>query len=147
MQCLRFASGWPVVWPADDLEAFYLEIRAVHIGSVIVSGLLMLLRGLARNVFGAGWIMAWPVRALSYTIDTVLLTAALMLTTIIHQFPFVDGWLTMKVLLLAAYIWLGYNALRGDAPRLRWASLAGAALVYGFIVSIARSHSPLGLFA
>ena len=129
------------------MEAFYLEIRAVHIGAVIVSGLLMLLRGMARNAFDAVWVMAWPVRVLSYTIDTVLLTAALMLTTIIQQFPFVDGWLTMKVLLLVVYIMLGYNGLRGRTPQLRWASLAGAALFYGFIVTIARAHSPLGIFA
>lgn len=129
------------------MEAFYLDIRAVHIGSVALSGLLMLLRGVAYNGFGATWVMAWPVRTLSYTIDTVLLTAALMLTTIIQQFPFVDGWLTMKVLLLVAYIWLGYNALRGGTARMRWASLGGAALVYGFIVSVARAHSPLGFFA
>ena len=129
------------------MEAFYLEIRAVHIGTVILSGLLMLLRGVARNAFNATWATAWPVRILSYTIDTVLLTAALMLTTIIQQFPFVDGWLTMKVLLLVVYIMLGYNGLRGRTPQLRWASLAGAALVYGFIVTIARAHSPLGVFA
>ena len=129
------------------MEAFYLEIRAVHIGAVILSGLLMLLRGVARNAFGASWVMAWPVRTLSYTIDTVLLTAALMLTTIIQQYPFVDGWLTMKVLLLVVYIMLGYNGLRGRTPQIRWASLASAALVYGFIVTIARAHSPLGIFA
>lgn len=129
------------------MEAFYLEIRAVHIGAVILSGLLMLLRGVARNAFGATWVMAWPVRTLSYTIDTVLLTAALMLTTIIQQYPFVDSWLTMKVLLLVVYIMLGYNGLRGRTPQVRWASLASAALVYGFIVTIARAHSPLGIFA
>ena len=129
------------------MEAFYLEIRAVHIGAVILSGLLMLLRGVAHNAFGASWVMAWPVRTLSYTIDTVLLTAALMLTTVIQQYPFVDGWLTMKVLLLVVYIMLGYNALRGRTRQVRWASLASAALVYGFIATIARAHSPLGLFA
>lgn len=128
------------------MEAFYLEIRAVHIGSVIMSGLLMLLRGVAYNGFGAKWVIAWPVRTLSYTIDTVLLTAALMLTTIIHQFPFVDSWLTIKVLLLVGYIWLGYNALRGGSARIRWSSLAGAILVYGFIISVARAHAPLGIF-
>ena len=129
------------------MEAFYLDIRAVHIGSVALSGLLMLLRGVAYNGFGATWVMAWPVRTLSYTIDTVLLTAALMLTTIIQQFPFVDGWLTMKVLLLIVYIMLGYHALRARPVRLRWASLAGAALTFGLIVTVARAHSPLGLFA
>lgn len=143
----RPATGRTFGSPADGLEAFYLEIRAVHIGSVILSGMLMLLRGLTRNALGANWVMGWPVRFLSYTIDTVLLTAALMLTTIIHQFPFVDSWLTMKVLLLVAYILLGYSALRGGSARMRWASLAGAALAYGFIISVARTHSPLGLFA
>jgi uncharacterized membrane protein SirB2 len=129
------------------MEALYLEIRAVHIGSVVLSGLLMLLRGLAHNWLGASWATAWPVRYLSYTIDTVLLTAALMLTTIVHQYPFVDSWLTMKVLLLVAYIILGYKALRGRTLRKRWSSMAGAALLYGFIVTVARAHSPLGIVA
>ena len=129
------------------MESFYLEIRTVHIGAIILSGLLMLLRGVVYNGFGASWAMSWPVRSLAYTVDTVLLTAALMLTTIIHQFPFVDGWLTMKVLLLVVYIMLGYAALRGHTKRMRWTSLAGAALVYGFIGSVARAHSSLGIFA
>jgi uncharacterized membrane protein SirB2 len=45
--------------------------------------------------------MAAPLRYLSYTIDTVLLTAALMLTAIVQQYPFVHAWLTVKVVLLA----------------------------------------------
>lgn len=40
---------------------------------------------------------AWPLRFLSYTIDTILLTAALMLMTIVAQYPFVDSWLTIKL--------------------------------------------------
>jgi uncharacterized membrane protein SirB2 len=48
--------------------------------------------------------MAAPLRYLSYSIDTVLLTAALMLATILHQYPFVHGWLTTKVLLLFCYV-------------------------------------------
>jgi uncharacterized membrane protein SirB2 len=127
------------------METFYLEIRAIHIGAVTLSGLLMLLRGVAHNWFGAKWVMAWPVKGLSYTVDTVLLTAALMLTTIIHQYPFVDGWLTIKVLLLVAYIMLGYRALRGQTAKGRWSSLLGAALVYAFIISVARAHDPLGI--
>lgn len=129
------------------MEYFYLEIRAVHIGAVAISGMLMLLRGLARNAFNASWAMSWPVKALSYSIDTVLLTAALMLTTIIQQFPVVDGWLTMKLLLLVVYILLGYQALRGRSLKMRWLSLAGATLVYGSIITVARAHNVLGIFA
>ena len=129
------------------MEPFYLEIRAAHVGAVVASGLLLLVRSLAHNLLGARWAMSWPIRLLSYTIDTVLLTAAMMLTTVIRQYPFVDNWLTMKLLLLVVYVFLGYRSLRGGTAAIRWASLAGAAVVFAFIISIARAHSPLGMFA
>lgn len=129
------------------MEQFYLEVRAVHIGAVILSGAVLLLRGVVHNLLNASWVMAWPIKTLTYTVDTVLLTAALMLMTIVRQFPFVDSWLTMKVLLVLVYIYLGYVALRGATKRVRWLSLGAAALVYGFIITIARAHNPLGIFA
>ena len=129
------------------MEPFYLEIRAVHIGSALISGALFLLRGLALNVFGAKWPLAAPLRYLAWTVDTVLLTAALMLMTIVRQYPGADAWLTVKVLLILAYIVLGTFALRGATARTRWASLAGAVLVFGSIYSVARAHHPLGILA
>lgn len=126
---------------------YYLEIRAVHIGSVIASGTLFLVRGLALNLFGWRWALALPLRYLSWTVDTVLLTAALMLMTIIQQYPVVNGWLTVKVLLLVPYLVLGYTALRGSTPKVRLASLAGAALTFLYIYSVARAHHPLGFLA
>lgn len=128
------------------MEPFYLEIRSVHIGAVLASGAIFLLRGLSYNLFGASWAMAGPVRYLSYTVDTVLLTAALMLMTIVRQYPFIDAWLTVKVLLLPVYIVLGYFALRGRTRGQRLGCLAGAAAVYGYIVSVARAHHPSGIF-
>ena len=88
-----------------------------------------------------------PLRYLSWTVDSVLLTAALMLMTIVHQDPVSNSWLTVKVLLLVPYIMLGYFALRGAERGKRLASLAGAALVFGYIYSVARAHDPLGWFA
>ena len=126
---------------------FYPQIRTVHIAAVMASGLLFLVRGAAVHQ-GAAWAMAAPLRYLSYTIDTVLLTAALMLATIIHQFPFVQGWLTAKVLLLVVYVVLGSFALkRGRTRAVRTCCWIAALLVYLFIVSIARAHSPLGIVA
>jgi uncharacterized membrane protein SirB2 len=126
---------------------FYPQIRAVHIAAVMASGLLFLLRGAAVQL-GASWAMAPPLRYLSYTIDTVLLTAALMLATIIQQFPFVQGWLTAKVLLLVVYVVLGSFALkRGRTRAIRTSCWIAALLVYLFIVSIARTHNPLGIVA
>jgi uncharacterized membrane protein SirB2 len=126
---------------------FYPQIKLVHVYAVIASGALFALRGGAQ-LAGAGWTMAAPVRYLSYTVDTVLLTAALMLATILHQYPFVHGWLTVKVLLLVVYVVLGSLALkRGRTPALRaWCYFAALA-VYLFIASVARAHNPWGIFA
>jgi uncharacterized membrane protein SirB2 len=123
---------------------FYLQIKWVHIAAVIASGVLFLLRGIAVQR-GARWAMAAPLRYLSYSIDTVLLTAAMMLVTILHQYPFAQGWLTVKVCLLVVYVVLGSYALkRGRTPRARLICFVAALAVYIFIISVAVAHHPLG---
>jgi len=126
---------------------FYPQIKWVHVAAVITSGALFALRG-TGVLAGAGWPMFAPVRYLSYAVDTVLLTAALMLATILHQYPFVHAWLTVKVLLLVVYIVLGTLALKRARSRAARAwCFAAALLLYLFIASVARVHQPLGIFA
>lgn len=126
---------------------FYPQIKSVHIAAVMASGLLFLLRGASLHA-GMKWAMAAPVRYLTYAIDTTLLTAALMLATMLHQYPFVHGWLTVKVLLLVVYIVLGTFALkRGSTKAVRVGCWVAALIVYAFIISVARAHNPLGAFA
>ncbi len=125
---------------------FYLEIRLAHILAVIASASLFVLRGLGLFA-GRRWPVAWPVRIASYTVDTVLLTAALMLMTIVQQYPFADSWLTMKVVLLFIYITLGYLPFwSGRRRAVRVGCWLGGLCVLGFIVSVARYHHPLGIF-
>ena len=90
---------------------FYPEIKLVHVGAVIASGSLFAARG-ALMLARSPQANHAALRYLSYAIDTTLLTAALMLVTILHQYPFVQGWLTVKVLLLVVYVVLGSLALR-----------------------------------
>lgn len=123
---------------------FYSQIKWVHVAAVTCSGLLFFVRGLALNT-GAAWPMTAPLRYLSYTIDTILLTAALMLATILHQYPFVHHWLTVKVVLLIVYVVLGSFALkRGRTQQTRIACWLATLLVYLYIISVARAHHPLG---
>ena len=125
---------------------FYTQIKWVHVTAVLTSGTLFFIRGLLVNL-GVRWPMAAPVRYLTYTVDTVLLTAALMLTTIVHQYPFVNAWLTTKVLLLVVYIALGTFALkRGHTRKIRFICYIAALVVFAFIISVARTHSALGIF-
>ena len=93
------------------MAVFYLQIKEVHVAAVIASGLLFVLRGMAVQR-GAAWPMALPLRWTSYFIDTILLTAALMLVSILQQYPFVNAWLTAKVALLVVYVALGALAFR-----------------------------------
>jgi uncharacterized membrane protein SirB2 len=126
---------------------FYPQIKWVHVAAVIASGSIFALRG-AGVLAGGRWPMGAVLRYLSYAIDTVLLTAALMLATILHQYPFVHAWLTAKVTLLAAYIVLGSWALkRAPSKKAKAGCYIAALSLYLLIASIARAHHPLGLLA
>ena len=123
---------------------FYPQIRSVHILAVTLSGCLFAIRGLAV-LLGMRWPVWAPVRYLSWTIDTVLLTAALMLLTILPGAMFGNGWLTLKLLLLVVYIVLGVFALKQASTRGRKAIFYVLALAtFLVIVGIARMHHPWG---
>jgi uncharacterized membrane protein SirB2 len=126
---------------------FYPQIKFAHVLCVILSGSLFALRGLMM-LAGSRFTNHGLLRYASYAIDTALLTAALMLVTILHQYPFVQGWLTVKILLLAVYIVLGAFALRrGSTRRVRAICYAAALAVYLSIVSVALTHNPFGWLA
>lgn len=123
---------------------FYPQIKAVHVAAVLASGSVFALRGLLM-LADSRWTHHAVLRYTSYAIDTVLLTAALMLTSLIQQYPGRHAWLTVKVICLVVYIVLGTFALRRARRRgLRVLCFVAALVVYLFIVSVARTHSAWG---
>ena len=127
------------------LMAFYPQIKWVHIAAVSASGTLFAMRGALVQAGRPRWAMVAPLRYLSYTIDTVLLTAALMLLTILPAALFANGWLMVKVALVVLYVVLGTFALRrGRTPRMRAACYLAALLVFVTIIGIAIAHHPMG---
>ncbi|MCC6757965.1 MAG: SirB2 family protein [Arenimonas sp.] len=125
---------------------FYVPIKTVHVAAVLASGGLFALRG-ALVLAGVRWAMSAPLRYLSYSIDTVLLTAALMLATLLPGAVFANGWLAVKLTLLVLYVLLGSFALkRGRSRRTRALCFIAAITVYAFMYSVARTHQPLGWF-
>lgn len=124
--------------------AYYLQIKWLHIAMVLCSGSLFALRGVAM-LAGSRLAMATPIRFLSYAIDTTLLTAALMLATMLPGAMFANGWLTVKLCLIVVYVVLGTFALkRGRTRATRLTCFFAALLVYAFIASVAYAHHPLG---
>ena len=123
----------------------YLALKHLHITAVVLSFGLFALRGLWMLVDSPQRQRRW-VRIVPHAIDTVLLASALGLVAILHQYPFVQGWLTAKVLGLIAYIMLGSIALkRGATKAVRATALVAASSVFGYIVSVALTRSPLGV--
>jgi uncharacterized membrane protein SirB2 len=125
---------------------YYVPVRSTHIGAVIASGAVFLLRGALAQFGRQDLALAPAPRYLSYAIDTTLLTAALMLVAMLPAAVYENGWLATKLALLPVYVGLGWFALRAEDPRLRLAGLAGAVLAYGAMYAIARAHDPLGPF-
>ncbi|WP_372831327.1 SirB2 family protein [Pontibacterium sp.] len=120
----------------------YLAIKHIHVTAVILSLTFFLFRG---------WCMMQKPRLLSKRwmrigpdiVDTVLLVSAGTLAFKLQQYPFVDSWLTAKVLGLLAYIVLGSIALRrGRTRAIRIAALTGAICTAGYIVAVALTHHP-----
>ncbi len=129
-----------------DVTAWYSHLKTAHISLVVLSGLLFAWRG-ALVLAGRDWAMARPWRLLSYGIDTLLLAAGVTLWTLLSLNPVASPWLGVKLMLLVLYIVLGSLALkRAPTPALQRASYAGALGVYLFMISVALSHHPLGLF-
>ncbi len=127
--------------------AYYAVVKSVHVGAVAASGIVFLLRGLLVQFGRTGVAMAAPVRYASYAIDTVLLTAALMLFGMLPAVVFANHWLAVKLALLVTYVLLGTLALkRAPTPRGRALCLTGALVAYALIIGIALTHHPLGWF-
>lgn len=125
---------------------FYPQIKLLHVATVLASGALFAVRGVLVLVGHERWAMAAPARYLSYSIDTTLLTAALMLLTILPGALFANGWLIVKIVLLLVYVILGTLALkRARTRRARLACFVAAVTTYGFMFGIARAHHPLGV--
>ena len=123
---------------------WYAEVKLVHVTAAIASGLLFLFRGTAVN-WGGSWGMITPIRYLSYSIDIVLLSAALLLLAIVPAVVYSNGWLWLKLALLVLYIGLGTLALkRGRTRAIRRGFFVAAITTYTCMYLIARTHDPVG---
>lgn len=125
----------------------YLIVKKIHVASAIASLCFFLFRGVLM-LAESRWQQNAFLRFAPHVVDTILLTSALWLMSLVHFYPFVHSWLTVKVLLLVAYIILGSFALkRGRTRRERGMFFVAALLVFLFIISVARAHHPLGIFS
>lgn len=124
----------------------YLAIKHLHLSCVVLSGLGFALR--ATWMWCASPLLQHPLaRRLPHIIDSLLLGSALTLAWLSGQYPFVEGWLTAKVLGLLVYIGCGTIALkRGRTPSIRRRFVLLAGLSYAYIVGVALTRQPAIFF-
>ena len=88
------------------------------------------------------------VKVLPHIIDTLLLGSAITLLLILQLSPLAQPWLIAKILALLIYIGLGMVALRfGRTRKTKVMAWLLALLTAGYIVSVAYSKNPWGIFA
>jgi uncharacterized membrane protein SirB2 len=124
----------------------YLALRNLHVACVGLSGAGFFLRGLlmlcASPLLDRHWVRLAP-----HLVDTGLLASAVALAAISGQYPLVQDWLTAKLAALLVYILCGMMALtRGRSRAVRAVFFVLALLAYAYIVSVAMTRNPLGLF-
>ena len=84
------------------------------------------------------------VRIAPHLVDTLLLSSALVMVIWSGQYPFVQNWLTAKVLALIVYIGLGSVALkRGKNKTVRVCAFIAALSVFAYIASVAVTKHAL----
>ena len=130
-----------------DWVIHYRTLHPLHMGLALSSGALFAVRGaglLARQ----RWSQHVLLRRLSVIIDTGLLITALRLLWELQLNPLATPWLQVKLAVLPLYIALGICAFKyARQKEVRTLCYIGALACYLFIVSVALTHSPWGLFA
>lgn len=123
----------------------YLIIKNIHITCAVLSITGFVIRGIWL-IRSSAWLQHRWVKRLPHVVDTLLLISALILVYQSAQYPFVQHWLTTKVLLLLLYILLGMVALRwGRTRRIRISAWFLAVMVYLYIVVVAITRSSSGI--
>ena len=118
----------------------YLVVKHLHITFAVISGSFFLLRGIWMLLDSSLLQRRW-VKVVPHVVDTLLLTTALIMVFWSGQYPFVQAWLTAKVVALIVYIGLGTMALkRGKTEAARVTALLAALAVFAYIVAVALTR-------
>ena len=120
----------------------YPWLKLLHIFLVVSTYTLFFLRGIlswkGSPLLQNGWVKTMP-----HVVDSLLLVSAIALALAIHQYPFIDAWLTAKVSVLLLYIGFGFVALRnGTRKVIRIFFWLAAQAAFFYIVLVAITHNP-----
>jgi uncharacterized membrane protein SirB2 len=104
----------------------YTLVKHLHLTAIGLSVLLFLLRFVLLSMQSPMLQKKW-LKILPHIVDTVLIVSAVTLMILIQQYPFVDAWVTEKLLALLMYIFMVTLALKlAKTKSMRFIGLIGA---------------------
>lgn len=124
----------------------YSLVKIVHISCVIISLSGFAIRGMLK-LSGSGILQNKLVRVLPHIVDTVLLVSAITLVVMSGMYPWLVGWVGVKLIALIAYILAGSIFMRSrqkSAAQYSWFAIS--LLLAGYIVVVALTKSALAGF-
>lgn len=121
----------------------FLILKFIHQSAVLLTICSFSLRGFWMMT-GSPLLETRLARTAPHFIDTILLISAVSAAALLGQYPFVDGWLTAKVLGLLSYIVLGAIALTyGRTRGVKVGAFVGAILSFAYVVYVAFTKNPM----
>ena len=121
----------------------YMMAKHLHLTAVGLSILFFIFRFVWSQLDANALSKKW-VKILPHIIDTVLLGSAVWLCIILSQYPFVNAWLTFKVIGAIRYIVFGLFALKKAKTTLsKWAFFIAAIGVLMATAMVAVTKQPL----
>jgi len=125
----------------------FVIAKSVHLITVTITITFFLVRGVWM-IQQSSLLQAKPVKILPHVNDTVLLLSALWAASMIGQYPFVDAWLTAKLLGVVVYIVLGAIALTyGKTQRQKYIAFVAALMAFAYVVMVAACRNPMACMA
>jgi uncharacterized membrane protein SirB2 len=119
---------------------FYL-LKTIHVTTALLSISGFAVRGYWRLNAAPQLKRKW-VRIAPHIVDTLLLLSAIALAWHLAQYPFVQPWLTAKLIGLVVYILLGLTVMRFAKRRAtQFTAYVLAIITFLYIVSVALTHS------
>lgn len=99
------------------MTSLYPAVKHFHFMLIALSVVFFTVR-FVLHLRGSAVLEKKFLKIAPHVIDTFLLLSGLTLCFIIHQFPFVDNWLTEKIAAVVAYILLAMIAMKANRGKL-----------------------------
>jgi uncharacterized membrane protein SirB2 len=124
---------------------FYHMLKLAHVAAVVISGSLFIYR-YARLSMHPDQPLPKALKVLPHINDTVLLSCAIGMLSLIGQNPLTIPWLLAKIVALLVYIALGIICMRSPpGSRHQAVSFVAAMSVFAYIVLVGLSKHAIPL--